>query len=288
MEIVERSSTIWGECPTDYDTSVLWLEKGGRICYRSEDKIHEGSGIKFVNNIIKAGHFPVVEFSNLVVRTKDKVSAPFLWKKDFRDKWDSPFVKIRILHDQIFLGGNFRAWMEVLEVPHISDVFEYFENHTDLEIITNHDEIPREFKAVIVEFTTSRDVTHEKVRHRPASFLQESQRYVKYDGPLKVVVPYQYDDIDMNDQAWVERYNIWRTGVEHCANTYRKLRELGEKAQEARAILPNCTATKIALRADLPEWDHIFFMRLSKGAFPGIRRLLYPVHDQFKERGWIG
>jgi len=284
VKIVPKSATIWGECPTDYDTSILWLERGGRICYRSEDKIHEGSGIKFVNNIIKAGHFPVLEFSNFVVRTKDKVTIPNIKKNEYKNKWDSPFLKFHVLYDKVYIGGNFRAWMEKLELPHIIDIFDYFNNHHSLEIVTDSSEIPRELKAVIVEFITSRDVTHELVRHRPASFLQESQRYVKYDGALKVVVPYQYEDMDI----MVERYNIWKSGVEHAAQTYRKLRSLGEKAQEARAILPNCTATKIAVRADLPEWDHIFKMRLASGAFPGIRRLLQPVKEEFEQRGWIG
>ena len=53
MNLIEQKSKIWGETPYTKEEAVQWIEKAGRVCYRSEDKIVEGSGIKFVNNIIE-------------------------------------------------------------------------------------------------------------------------------------------------------------------------------------------------------------------------------------------
>ena len=63
MKIIEQSSNIWGECPAGKDEAILWVERAGRICYRSEDKIVEGSGRKFVDGIIRRGHGAVLEKS---------------------------------------------------------------------------------------------------------------------------------------------------------------------------------------------------------------------------------
>ena len=111
MKLIEQSSEVWGECPTNKEEGILWIERAGRVCYRSEDKIIEGSGKKFVDGIVKRKHFSVIEHSNLVVRTKDTFTDPHRELIEARGTMNSPFINTFIMHDRIYAGGNFRAWI---------------------------------------------------------------------------------------------------------------------------------------------------------------------------------
>ncbi len=283
MKIVTPKTEIWGMCPTDMDEAILWIERAGRTCYRSEDKIVEGSGAKFVGNIIKRGHLSVIEHSNLVIRSNESFKFPKNTLDAIRGSYESKFLYFEVQDDHVFIGGNFRAWMEELNIPTIEDLF----NHplrTGFSMVRNHNHIPRDLKAVSAEFLTDRAVTHEFVRHRPCSFSQESQRYCSYKKHLEVILPEHYADIPKTkDNAQMNRYQGWVQAMEYVEKTYHKLLELGERAEQARSVLPNSTATKIVCTATAREWDHIFAMRTQAAAYPAIRSLINPVKQHFHE-----
>ncbi len=170
MKLLTQKSEIWGECPTTLDDAIRWIERAGRICYRSEDKIIEGSGLKFVNGIIKRRHWSVIEHSNLVVCT-EKQNMPLQTMERIRNKYATPFLRFLTGNDRVYIGGNYRAWMEMLKVNTIEEMFAHFDNpFHELTIINNHEEIPKRLKMITVKFLTDRAVTHELVRHRPAAY----------------------------------------------------------------------------------------------------------------------
>ena len=70
MKIIKPSVEFYGVVPTDYENALKFIEKAGRTCYKSEDKITEDSAEKFVKKLIKAGHLAMVEHSNFVIRRK--------------------------------------------------------------------------------------------------------------------------------------------------------------------------------------------------------------------------
>jgi len=287
MKIIEQSATIWGECPTKKEESVLWFENAGRVCYRSEDKIVEGSGIKFVGNIWKRKHFSVIEQSNLVIRTREKSTFPASSMVTQKSIFNSKYLTLCIHQDRIYIGGNWRAWIEFcnegthgnadeMTLDNITD----FLNTKDYEVVYDQEAIPLPLKAITVELTTDRATTHELVRHRPASYSQESQRYVRYDS-IQFIKPFWYDKSNKGTQ---------QTFLDACLDaeeSYRHLIDRGMKAEEARAVLPNATATKIVMTANIPEWEHVFNLRLSKMAYSQIRNLLMPVKDDMIEKGWL-
>lgn len=289
MELIDQSSELWGECPSDPNEAVLWIERAGRVCYRSEDKIIDGSGIKFVNNIVKRKHYSVIEHSNLVLRSKDKSKHPRYQMEVERSVFDSNFFNFCIDKDRTHISGNWRAWIEWLNrvnpderIETIEDFitsFQYAEND-EYEMVTG-DDIPLEAKMITAEFVTDRAVTHELVRHRPASYSQESQRYVRYDGGMLFVKPAWYD------YAKPDAVTAWTQSVGYAEKMYIRLREAGMKAEDARTILPNSTATKIVMTAPLNEWKHVFKLRLSPAAYPQIRNMLTPIRDGFEENGWL-
>jgi len=168
MKIVQPTAKVWGECPTNIDEAIVWIERAGRVCYRSEDKIIEGSGRKFVDGIVRRKHFSVIEHSNFVVRTKP-LTSPRKEMEKLRNKYATPFLRFLLKGDRVYIGGNFRAWMEMLKLNTIDELFDYSSND-GLKLITNHTDIPKRLKMVTAEFLTDRAVTHELVRHRPSSY----------------------------------------------------------------------------------------------------------------------
>jgi thymidylate synthase (FAD) len=179
---------------------------------------------------------------------------------------DSNFINFTVHHDKVYGGGNFRAWMEKLNAPDIESLFDVAD---DFEVVTETAEIPQELRRVSVVFKTDRAVTHELVRHRPEiAYSQESQRYCAYKELLEFI------------KQWWWSGNQDLHMLERISGDYKSLLE-NYNAEKARYILPNCTATTIGVTASLPEWKHIFNLRCSKAAYPGIRNLLTPVRDKF-------
>ena len=120
--------------------------------------------------------------------------------------------------------------------------------------------------------TTDRSVTHQLVRHRHCAFSMESQRYVNYNkkGIIQLVKPQFFGD--PSTPSTVVR--LFKGKCLSLVCTYEELiDEDGLPPEEARGILPNCTATTIAMTANLREWRHIFRMRLDGAAQPQIRSL---------------
>jgi thymidylate synthase (FAD) len=284
MRIIDQSYEIWGPPPVDRDDAILYLERGIRICYRSEDKIIEGSGEKIVTNCFERGHYSVLEMSNLVLRSKKKSKFPLHDAELDRASIANPFLKVTVKGDYVYIGGNWRAWIEefgfsIKDMPYIQE-FVLFDN---FEIVRDQDDIPPELFRVGVCFITDRAVSHEMVRHRPCSFLQESQRYVRYMDDIAFIKPWWYNE----ERGAVLRYEFDKA-VSQAEDLYKYMvRHLGAKAEEARIVLPNATATKILVMADIEEWKHIFKLRTSKAAYRQYRDIITMVEADFIDNGWI-
>lgn len=124
---------------------------------------------------------------------------------------------------------------------------------------------PFEFVNLHFVVTTDRGVTHELVRHRLCSFMQESTRYVNYSGgPIKFVKPH---GIIPGERS----YAIWLNHCAEAAKAYKELISIGAKPQDARAVLPTCTATMLRIGCNLREFMHILSVRDTKFAHPDCR-----------------
>lgn len=144
----------------------------------------------------------------------------------------------------------------------------------------NHESVIEHFN-VTVRFVCDRGVSHELVRHRLASFSQESTRFCNYSGDkfgneITVIKPCFYDE-------GTQEYILWYNLCMEAEDVYFKLLKLGSKPQEARSILPNSLKTEIVVTANLREWKHIFRMRTSLAAHPQMREVMIPLLNRFKE-----
>lgn len=138
-----------------------------------------------------------------------------------------------------------------------------------------------EHQSVTVVFTVDRGISHEIVRHRLASYSQESTRYCdyskgKFDGEITLIEPFAREELPF-------AYDIWELACHADEAAYKSMLANGCKAQDARAILPNSLKTTLFMTANLREWRHFFKMRCSPAAHPQIRAVAKDLLNQFNE-----
>ena len=139
-----------------------------------------------------------------------------------------------------------------------------------------------EHQSVTVRVICDRGVSHEIVRHRLASYTQESTRYCNYSqgkfgNELTVIKPCFWEE---NDQKFL----IWKETIIQIENAYNKLISLGSSPQEARSILPNSLKTEIVITMNLREWKHFFNLRTTEAAHPQMREIAIPLLKEFQKR----
>ncbi len=143
-----------------------------------------------------------------------------------------------------------------------------------------------EHEKVSVRVICDRGVTHEIVRHRLASYSQESTRYCnytkdKFGGEISVIEPCFWLSGSDEDR---EKQKTWRDAMEASEKAYLRLIELGASAQEARSVLPNSLKTEIVMTMNLREWRHFFRLRTAPGSHPQMREVAIPLLEEFKKR----
>jgi thymidylate synthase (FAD) len=142
-----------------------------------------------------------------------------------------------------------------------------------------------EHEKITVRIICDRGVTHEIVRHRIASYSQESTRYCNYSDnkfgkEITVIEPCFWDKDSKKDKI---KYDTWKEALIKAEEAYLKLIELGATPQEARSVLPNSLKTEIVVTMNIREWRHFFKLRTSKAAHPQMQEIARPILDEFKK-----
>ena len=201
MKIIEPSYKILTEISDGGIKELQHIEKIGRVCYKSEDKITEDgeSAKNFVKMLIGRGHEAMIEHSSLSVK-----------------------------------------------------------------------------------FIVDRGVSHELVRHRIASFAQESTRYCnyskdKFDNGITFIRPFFFEEGTQNYNEWVYAMGI-------AEQSYLQMLKDGATPQEARSVLPNSTKTEITITANYREWRNFFKLRTAKVAHPQMQEVTRPLLKELKEK----
>ena len=132
-----------------------------------------------------------------------------------------------------------------------------------------------EHEKITVIFVTNRGITHEIVRHRIASYSQESTRYCNYRGKLAFIRPFYFS-------AEAKAYAVWKSAMENAAHAYLQLLDMGARPEQARGVLPNDLKAEIVVTYNLREWRHFFKLRCSRAAHPQIRQIAIPVLLEFR------
>lgn len=141
-----------------------------------------------------------------------------------------------------------------------------------------------EHEKITVRIICDRGVSHEIVRHRIASYSQESTRYCnycndKFGKELSFIEPCFFNSESEEDKKNKE---IWTESMKFIEKSYNMLIENGAKPEEARSILPNSLKTEIIVTMNLRSWRNFFKLRTDKSAHPQIREISNMILDEFK------
>lgn len=167
-------------------------------------------------------------------------------------------------------------------------------------LINRHHESVLEHVSISVRVICDRGVSHEIVRHRLASYSQESSRYCNYSNDkfgneLTFIKPcwfinsldylnkYAKDKTYENSEDLLEGEFDWINAMQSIEDNYFILIKDDEwTPEEARSILPNSIKTELVMTMNLREWRHFFKMRCDKAAHPQMREIAYMILDTFK------
>ena len=149
-----------------------------------------------------------------------------------------------------------------------------------------------EHSSLSVKFVVDRGISHELVRHRIASFAQESTRYVNYsldkfgneinviDIRNGIILDNKMKNMDSRTIELI--INEWLLAMEDAEKHYMKMIELGATPQIARSVLPNSTKTEITITANYREWRNFFKLRVPNTAHPQMREVTIPLLNELK------
>lgn len=153
-------------------------------------------------------------------------------------------------------------------------------------LIKRRHESVLEHKSISVLVQCDRGVTHEIVRHRIASYSQESTRYCNYSkdkfgkeiNVIDIGTGFKYNYNNEND---IDKYKEWLYAMEDAEKHYMKMIELGATPQEARSVLPTSLKTEIVITMNIREWRHFFKLRSSNAAHPQMREISDMILERF-------
>lgn len=305
MEMLGQRCIMWGETPYTFEDTLKWIEKAGRTCYNSLDKMTETSYKKFTYDKTRSAHLSIIEHSNKVLRTANKPKYPNKLREILKSVIYSPYIRVSVIDGHVYVAGNYRGFLEdllqtannedIMFDVNMDDLLLFFDtlsvrvldkfNKLDTFINLNEpDDVPNKLKRITFEFITDRSVTHELVRHRRASFSQRSQRYVR-ENNLQVITPYWFSEVGADIQSKVIVHML---KVEELYTfLFNKENGAGLKAEAARAVLPNMTMTILVMTASVNQWKWIRKLRDHQAAYPPARDLAHEVGVLMSNKGWL-
>lgn len=273
MKLIESSVSL-----IDIENPFMKIEKVGRTCYKSSSEMTEETAKKFYNSLVSRNHTAMLEHAVFCFEVSESLYIDLRSAKYF----NRSIEELEDGRERYLVSANLRAINEtdcdeLLTVLYdIDPMLVYANRGVQLKLLEGRaslvdiDDIPdiqehayKAHKHFTFHFICDRGVTHEIVRHRPASYAQESTRYCNYSkdkfgGEITCIKPAMYDKWDGESQFYFEQ------SLNKAEDCYLRMLERGRSPQEARAVLPNALKTEIVMTANCVEFDHFFNLR-SKG-----------------------
>ena len=304
MKLIKPSFEIW-EQPTGLEGVYKQIERVGRVCYKSEDKITEDSAKPFVDRMIKSGHGAMLEHGTvyLFCPTEEYVDSngDVQYYNPLEKYQNNNYSALVDSNEGIYVTTNLRVLVENGWMGDLQYLCEPTEFHE---------------KRITVHFVCDRGVSHEFVRHRVMSFAQESTRYCNYSkdkfgNELTFIIPEWCPEIrEGSNKGWdpCSIYDkLYLQHLQNAENTYfALLKQWDERVpdkryksgfknnpwtpQQARAVLPNSLKTELVVTGFTSDWNHFFDLRArgTTGApHPQAKELAEPLMEEFVTRKYI-
>lgn len=292
MKLIKPSWKIL-EQESGIDGIYKAIERAGRTCYKSEDKITENSAKPFVDRMIKSGHGAMLEHGTvyLQIKSRDAENYHLFYHKYSSNPYSYVNVGRGCIWNTLYITTNYRVLVEngwLDDLQYICEPPEYHE------------------KRITVHFICDRGVSHEFVRHRVFSFAQESTRYCNYSkdkfgNELTFIEPCWLEDYNYESNTYYNGFLVALRAAE--ANYLNLLKQWEDKIpdkryktgfrnnpwtpQQARAVLSNALKTELVMTGFINDWKHFFELRCAPNAHPSARELAIPLSEEFIKRGLV-
>lgn len=297
MKLIRPSFEIIEQKP-GLDGLMQHIERCGRACYKSEDKITEESAPKFVDMLVKRGHTAMVEHGTVYLKFSNVES----YDKPVR-YLDNPYS----YYKEVYLGktscqGDSEYYYDVYVTTNYRVLLQ---NNWLGDLEYQCEPTEQHIKRVTVKFVCDRGVSHEFVRHRVFSFAQESTRYCNYSKDkfgkeCTFIIP-EWCDLSPGTYSYDDSIGTWTSGssltnlndklllsaLGHAEYYYDILLKGKWIAQQARAVLPNSLKTELIMTGTIAQWEGFFKLRDANDAHPQARELAAPLHEEFIRRGLL-
>lgn len=292
MKLIKPSWKIL-EQESGIDGIYKAIERAGRTCYKSEDKITENSAKPFVDRMIKSGHGAMLEHGTvyLQIKSRDAENYHLFYHKYSSNPYSYVNVGRGCIWNTLYITTNYRVLVENGWLDDLQYICEPTECHE---------------KRITVHFICDRGVSHEFVRHRVFSFAQESTRYCNYSkdkfgNELTFIEPCWLEDYNYESNTYYNGFLVALRAAE--ANYLNLLKQWEDKIpdkryktgfrnnpwtpQQARAVLPNALKTELVMTGFINDWKHFFELRCAPNAHPSARELAIPLSEKFIKRGLV-
>lgn len=273
MKLIDSSVDL-----IEIENPFMKIEKVGRTCYKSSSEMTEETAKKFYKSLVSRNHTAMLEHAVFCFEVTESLYSDLRSAKYF----NRSIEELENGRERYLVSANLRAINEtdcdeLLTVLYDIDPMLVYTNCgvqlVQLKLLGGRaslvdiDDIPdiqehayKAHKHFTFHFICDRGVTHEIVRHRPASYAQESTRYCNYSkdkfgGEITCIKPAFYDEWDGESQFYFEQ------SLNKAEDCYLRMLERGRSPQEARAVLPNALKTEIVMTANCVEFDHFFNLR---------------------------
>ncbi len=266
MKLIKPSYEIWQQ-PCGLEGVYKQIEKAGRICYKSEDKITENSAKSFVDRMIKSGHGAMLEHGTIYLQYETVKTAINPLTKYYHNKYSKVKTEEGITKEtrRLFVTTNLRVLIENGWLDDLKYICEPTEFHE---------------RRVTAHFTADAGVMREFFRHRVFSMAQESTRYCnylkdKFSNSITVIYP-----------CWLKEEEELEFGEDMrvIEELYFKWLKKGWTAQQARVFLPLGVKAEAVMTGFVSDWKHFFDLRAigtTGQPHPQAKELALPLLNEF-------
>ena len=321
MNFIEPKVEILQQGP-GLDGLYKHIEICGRTAYKSEDHITKDSAKKFVDMLTNRGHGAALEHGTCYLAIPKEEWDFIVDNHDF-NFMDSPYIKYgfdfrKDCSDYVYITTKYRVLME----HSYPELLDYIITPSNDEFLWNDGSYKHFERRISVRFTCDRGVSHEFVRHRVFSFIQESTRYCNYSkdkfgNEITYIIPRWIHDIQENISHTVDSFGesrAWIIGlfgndlmnclscedrtVSQYIHTLQSIEDCyldmitqddGTKLvpQQARQILPNALKTELIMTGTVEQWKGFFKLRCAESAHPDARYLALQLEEMFLNKGYL-
>ena len=282
MKLINQSFEILEQKDFTITGIKKFIERCGRVCYKSEDRITDDSYEKFVNMLEKRDHARPLEFGTVHLQM---YISDFHKLRDtlcINNMWNDQWIKYHYAGNLTYVTTNYRYYLAIIKV---------FPS-AEKDFVPQDDELyPKRYT---VHFITSRGIMDEFRTHVGLSHLAESSRYCSYDknrfgNELTSIIPnwvntnYPNKEQEGPSVASIE----WSTAMLDAEASYMNLIKMGCTAQEAREVLPLAVKSELISCGFEDAWSNFFYRRCAKDAHPMAREIATKVRDKFKELNYV-